>query len=241
MLRSRGARGARLRRPGSSTSCPGAAWPGRREEFDGVEVVAFADAAAFEDRPAEHHARREGVWGRGAGKASGIASATDGEPVDVGPRRGWISGRRRGLDDRHCPQGHGPRSRWSRVGVEKVAALAAAGRMREPGPAESGGPGRTAAWARACASQARAVVPGDLAAALAADRVARAAFDALDRAARSLVLLPLLRAAMPEARRTRLERGGAGARGERASRAAGAMTRSGRRAPRGPRTARPLG
>ncbi|WP_232626874.1 YdeI/OmpD-associated family protein [Streptomyces alfalfae] len=206
-----------------------------------MEVVAFADAAAFEDRPAEHHARREGVWGRGAGKASGIASATDGEPVDVGPRRGWISGRRRGLDDRHCPQGHGPRSRWSRVGVEKVAALAAAGRMREPGPAESGGPGRTAAWARACASQARAVVPGDLAAALAADRVARAAFDALDRAARSLVLLPLLRAAMPEARRTRLERGGAGARGERASRAAGAMTRSGRRAPRGPRTARPLG
>ncbi|MFE3385900.1 YdeI/OmpD-associated family protein [Streptomyces anulatus] len=92
------------------------------------------------------------------------------------------------------------------MNVEKVAALAAAGRMREPGLAEVRRAQEDGRWDRAYASQATAVVPDDLAAALAADPAARAAFDGLDRTARYLVMLPLLRAATPETRRTRLER-----------------------------------
>ncbi|MEU9575820.1 YdeI/OmpD-associated family protein [Streptomyces chilikensis] len=179
------------------------------DELDGAEVLAFPDAAAFDDWLAEHHTRREGVWVRVARKASGIASVTGDELVDVGLCWGWISGRRRGLDERYYLQKYGPRrprSLWSRVNVEKAAALAAAGRMREPGLAEVRRAREDGRWDRAYASQATAAVPDDLAAALAADPAARAAFDALDRTARYLVVLPLLRAATPRTRRTRLER-----------------------------------
>ncbi|WP_121182446.1 YdeI family protein [Nocardiopsis sp. Huas11] len=179
------------------------------EEFNGMEVVPFPDAAAFEAWLAEHHTRREGVWVKVAKRASGIRSVTDDELVDVGLCWGWISGRRRGLDDLYYLQQYGPRrprSLWSRVNVEKVTALAAAGRMREPGLAEVRRAQKDGRWDRAYASQATAVVPDDLAAALAADPAARAAFDALDRTARYLVMLPLLQAATSENRRTRLER-----------------------------------
>ncbi|MFH8976792.1 YdeI family protein [Streptomyces sp. NPDC017890] len=179
------------------------------DEFNGVEVVAFPDAAAFEDWLAGHHTRREGVWVKVAKKASGIASVTDDELVDVGLCWGWISGQRRALDDRYYLQKYGPRrprSLWSRVNVEKAAALAGAGRMREPGLAEVRRAQEDGRWDRAYASQATAVVPDDLAAALAADPAARAAFDALDRTARYLVMLPLLQAATPKTRQTRLER-----------------------------------
>ncbi|MFJ8998688.1 YdeI family protein [Streptomyces sp. NPDC102359] len=191
------------------------------EEFDGVEVRAFPDAAAFETWLAEHHTRREGVWVKVAKKASGIVSVTEDELVDVGLCWGWISGQRRRLDDRYYLQKYGPRrprSLWSRVNVDKVAALAAEGRMREPGLAEvrraqeDGRWDRAYAraqedgrWDRAYASQGTAEVPDDLAEALAANPAARTAFDALDRTARYLVLLPLLQAATPQTRRKRLE------------------------------------
>lgn len=174
-----------------------------------MEVVAFRDAAAFDGWLAEHHGRREGVWVKVAKKASGIASVTDDELVDVGLCWGWISGQRRGLDDRYYLQKYGPRrprSLWSQVNIEKVAALTAAGRMREPGLAEVRRAQEDGRWDRAYASQATAAVPDDLAAALAADPAAGAAFDALDRTARYLVMLPLLQAATPQTRRTRLER-----------------------------------
>ncbi|MFE5210056.1 YdeI family protein [Streptomyces sp. NPDC056600] len=179
------------------------------EEFSGVEVVAFPDAPAFDSWLAEHHGRHEGVWVKVAKKASGIPSVTDDELVDVGLCWGWISGQRRGLDESHYLQKYGPRrprSLWSQVNIEKVAALTAAGRMREPGLAEVRRAQEDGRWERAYASQATAVVPDDLAEALAGDPAARAAFDALDRTARYLVMLPLLTAATPKTRRTRLER-----------------------------------
>lgn len=179
------------------------------DELDGVKVLAFPDAAAFEDWLAEHHTRREGLWVKVAKKGSGIASVTGDELVDAGLCWGWISGQRRGMDDRYYLQKYGPRrarSLWSRMNVEKVAALAAAGRMREPGLAEVRRAREDGRWDRAYPSQATAVVPDDLAAALAADPAARAAYDALDRTTRYLVMLPLLQATTPETRRTRLER-----------------------------------
>ncbi|MEU4882234.1 YdeI family protein [Streptomyces althioticus] len=179
------------------------------EELDGVEVRAFPDAAAFDSWLAEHHTRREGVWVKVAKKSSGIPSVTAGELVDVGLCWGWISGQRRGLDDRYYLQRYGPRrprSLWSRVNAEKVAALTAEGRMREPGLEEVRRAQEDGRWDRAYASQSTAEVPADLAEALDAEPEARAAFDTLDRTARYLVMLPLLQAATPETRRRRLER-----------------------------------
>ncbi|MGW7053686.1 YdeI/OmpD-associated family protein [Streptomyces sp. NPDC054887] len=178
-------------------------------ELDGVEIIAFADSGAFEGWLAVHHTRTEGVWIKVAKKKSGIASVTDDELVDIGLCYGWISGQRRSLDAQYYLQKYvprRPRSLWSRVNVDKVAALTAAGRMREPGLAEVRRAQQDGRWAAAYESQRTAAVPPDLAAALEADPAARKAFEALDRSGRYQVILPLLQALTPEARQVRLDR-----------------------------------
>ncbi|MBH5337129.1 YdeI/OmpD-associated family protein [Streptomyces pactum] len=177
------------------------------DQLDGVEIIACADGEAFERWLAEHHTRHEGVWIKVAKKTSGIPSVTSDELVDIGLCYGWISGQRRSLDARHYLQKYvprRPRSLWSRVNVEKAEALTAAGRMREPGLAEVRKAKADGRWAAAYESQRTATVPPDLAAALDADPAARRAFEALDRTARYLTILPLLQAVTPESRRARL-------------------------------------
>ena len=179
------------------------------EELDGVEVIAFPDAVAFERWLAAHHTRLEGVWIKMAKKNSGTPSVTSDELVDIGLCFGWISGLCRSLDERHYLQKYvprRPRSLWSQVNVDKVAALTAAGRMREPGLAEVRKAREDGRWAAAYASQKTAAVPPDLGAALAADPAAGKAFESLDRTGRYQLILPLLQALTPETRRTRLER-----------------------------------
>ncbi|MCX5402711.1 YdeI/OmpD-associated family protein [Streptomyces sp. NBC_00335] len=178
------------------------------DELDGVAVIAFADARAFEGWLAGHHARHEGVWVKLAKKASGIPSVSADELVDIGLCYGWISGQRRSLDERYYLQKYvprRPRSLWSQVNVDKVTELTALGRMREPGLAEVRKAQEDGRWSGAYASQRTAEVPPDLTAALAQDPVARAAFEALDRTGRYLVALPLLQALTAETRRARLE------------------------------------
>ncbi|WP_405714875.1 YdeI/OmpD-associated family protein [Streptomyces xanthophaeus] len=179
------------------------------DEIDGVELLAFPDAAAFEEWLAGHHTRHEGVWIKVAKKKSGIPTVTDDELVDVGLCYGWISGQRRSLDERYYLQKYVPRrarSLWSRVNVDKVAALTAAGRMREPGLDEVRRAQADGRWAAAYDSQKTATVPPDLAAALDADPAAGKAFEALDRTGRYQLILPLLQALTPDTRRARLEK-----------------------------------
>ncbi|MFE9560455.1 YdeI family protein [Streptomyces sp. NPDC006487] len=181
---------------------------GEPDELDGAEVIAFAGAGAFEDWLAGHHTRHEGVWVKLAKKASGLASVSADELVDIGLCYGWISGQRRSLDERYYLQKYvprRPRSLWSQVNVDKVTELTALGRMREPGLAEVRKAQEDGRWAGAYASQRTAEVPPDVTAALAQDPAARAAFEALDRTGRYLVVLPLLQALTPETRRARLE------------------------------------
>ncbi|MFI1283825.1 YdeI family protein [Streptomyces sp. NPDC020858] len=179
------------------------------DELNGVEIVGFADAEAFESWLAEHHTRHEGVWIKLAKKKSGIASVTDDELVDIGLCYGWISGQRRALDERYYLQKYvprRPRSLWSQVNVDKVADLTAAGRMREPGLAEVRRAQADGRWAHAYESQKTATVPPDLAAALDANPGAGKAFEALDKTGRYLVVLPLLQALTPETRQARLDK-----------------------------------
>ncbi|MFF5705092.1 YdeI family protein [Streptomyces sp. NPDC012794] len=179
------------------------------DEINGGEVVTFADAGAFESWLSRHHTRTEGLWIKVAKKKSGIPTVTDDELVDVGLCYGWISGQRRSHDERYYLQKYvprRPRSLWSQVNVEKVAALTAAGRMREPGLAEVRRAQADGRWAAAYESQRTAAVPPDLAAALEADPRARTAFEALDRSGRYQLALPLLQALTPGTRRARLDR-----------------------------------
>jgi uncharacterized protein YdeI (YjbR/CyaY-like superfamily) len=178
-------------------------------ELNGIEIVAFADADAWEAWLAEHHQRQEGVWIRMAKKASGVPSVTPSEAIDVALCWGWIDGQRKGQDATWFLQKFTPRrkrSLWSQVNIARVEALAAAGRMREPGLAEVEAAKADGRWEAAYASQATAEVPDDLAAALAARPGARAAFDALGRSARYAMLHQLMTARTEATRARRLER-----------------------------------
>ncbi|MGW6867613.1 YdeI/OmpD-associated family protein [Streptomyces sp. NPDC054901] len=183
---------------------------GGGDRIDGVDIIAFADAEAFEGWPAEHWARAEGVWDKAAGKKRpGIPSVTDDESVDLGLCYGWISGQHRSLDERHHLQRYvprRPRSLWSKVKVDKVAALTDAGRMRGPGLAEVRRAQEDGRWEAAYASRRTAEPPRDLVAAFDGDPRAREAFEPLDRTGRHQLILPLLQALTPRARRARLAR-----------------------------------
>ena len=175
--------------------------------LDGVEIIAFRDAKAWESWLAANHERPEGVWLKMAKKHSGIPSVTDDEVVDIGLCWGWISGQRKSLDatyylQRYVPRR--PRSMWSKVNVEKVEMLSAAGRMEEPGMAEVRAAQADGRWAAAYESQKRATVPAEVTAALADSRPARDAFDALDKTSQYLLYLPVLQARTVKTRTARV-------------------------------------
>ena len=131
---------------------------------------------------------------------------------------GWIDGQKKGLDDQHFLQRFTPRrarSVWSKVNVEKVAALIAAGRMQAPGLAQVEAAKADGRWARAYDGARTAVVPDDLQAALDAQPPAKAFFATLnaEQPLRGVVAHPDRREAR-DARPSHCAAGGhAGARG----------------------------
>jgi uncharacterized protein YdeI (YjbR/CyaY-like superfamily) len=173
-----------------------------------AEVIAFDSGASFERWLDGNAGLQAGVWLKIAKKGSGLASLTDDEAVDVGLCFGWISGQRRSLDATHYLQKYVPRrtrSRWSQVNVAKVAALIAAGRMRPSGIAEVNAAKADGRWATAYQPQRDAIVPTDLAQALASHPDANQAFDASTKTKRYAIILSLETARTPAARAAKLE------------------------------------
>lgn len=122
---------------------------------------------------------------------------------------GWIDGQKAGLDDqwwlqRFTPRR--PRSRWSKVNRDKVAALIEQGRMRPPGLAEIDRAKADGRWDAAYDSPRTATVPDDLAAALAATPAAAAFFETLDRQNRYSILHRVQEAKRAETRARRIEK-----------------------------------
>ncbi|WP_133478542.1 YdeI/OmpD-associated family protein [Cognatilysobacter segetis] len=156
---------------------------------DGLPVLAFGDAAAFE-RWIESAAGAGGLWLRIAKAGRGITSVTYDEALDVALCHGWIDGQKRAFDEdwflqRFTPRR--PRSLWSRRNVEKVERLLAEGRIRPSGQREIDAAKADGRWDRAYAGASAREVPEELAVLLAADPDARRAFDALSAANRYAV------------------------------------------------------
>ncbi|HEY6737991.1 MAG TPA: YdeI/OmpD-associated family protein [Actinopolymorphaceae bacterium] len=177
---------------------------------DPDDALVFADAAAWETWLSAHHDDSGGVWLKIAKRGSGRRSTvTVSEALDVALCYGWIDSQRRALDDSYYRQRYTPRRRtssWSKVNVEKVEALIAAGRMRAPGLAQVEAAKADGRWDAAYESQRRATVPPDLAAALEQHPRAREFFDRLDRTGRYLSILRLTQARTPKGRAARLQR-----------------------------------
>lgn len=168
------------------------------------------DAAAWERWLERHHAGSPGVrLVLAKGGVTTPTRLTRAEAVEVALVFGWIDGQTGRRDDstwtvRCTPRR--PGGLWSQRNVDVAERLIAEGRMRPSGLAEVERARADGRWAAAYAGPATIEVPGDLAAALAADPVAAAAFDALSAADRYSVLYRLATARRPETRTTRLER-----------------------------------
>ncbi len=173
---------------------------------DGWPLIAFSDAAAFERWLDEHQHETTGLWLKIAKKASGIASITYDEAVDVALCFGWIDGQKNSYDgdwflQRFSPRR--PRSIWSKVNTQKVQALTEAGRMRPAGLAAVEKAKSDGRWDAAYSGSQDIEVPADLQQFLDANPDAAAGWASLTKTNRYPFLFRLQTARRPETRAKR--------------------------------------
>lgn len=169
----------------------------------------FKTAKAFETWLKKHHATSNGLWLQIAKKGAAEPSVTYAQAVDIALCWGWIDGQKKGLDDQHFLQRFTPRrarSVWSKINVDKVAALIEAGRMQAPGLAQIEAAKADGRWSRAYEGARTSTVPEDLMAALDAKPRAKAFFATIDAANRYAVLWRIQTAVKAETRATRIAR-----------------------------------
>ena len=173
------------------------------------EVLTFSSPGAWARWLRANGSSSAGVWLRLARKGSGMKTLSYQEALEEALCQGWVDGQKKALDDEAWLQRfsrRGPRSMWSEVNRAKALHLIAAGRMKAAGVAAVQAAKASGRWEKAYASQAKAKVPGDLAAALKADPEARLFFSTLDSRNRYAILFRLHNAARAETRQRRLDR-----------------------------------
>jgi uncharacterized protein YdeI (YjbR/CyaY-like superfamily) len=154
---------------------------------DRNSIRSFRTEAAFERWLSKNHDRASEVWLRIYKKASGVATVTPAQALDVALCWGWIDGVRKGFDERSFLQRYTPRSTrsaWSQINRDHVARLTAAGRMTAHGQRQVNAAKADGRWQSAYApirSATAATVPGDLRAAIAASPRALRTFRTLGR------------------------------------------------------------
>ncbi len=167
----------------------------------------FKSARAFETWLGKHHATSSGLWLKIAKRGADEPSVTYAEAVEIALCWGWIDGQKKSLDAQHFLQRftpRRPRSVWSKINVDKVAALIAAGRMQAPGYAQIEAAKVDGRWARAYDGARTSAVPEDLQAALENAPRAKAFFATLDATNRYAVLWRIQTAVKSETRARRI-------------------------------------
>lgn len=147
-----------------------------------LEELVVPDAEALRAWLVEHHATSPGVWLALARKGGTATTLTWQQAVDEGLCFGWIDGQGRKRDEQTSLIRFTPRSRrssWSQRNVANVARLEAAGRMQPAGRVQVEAARADGRWDKAYAPPSEAVVPDDLAAAIAAVPEAQAMLEVL--------------------------------------------------------------
>ena len=120
---------------------------------DPRRIKTFADEAAFETWLAAHHDREPEVWIKVHKKASGLASVTTAQALDVVLCWGWIDGIRKGFDERSSTALHAAPGEEHLESDQPRAcrALVAAGRMTPHGQRQVDAAKADGRWAAAYA------------------------------------------------------------------------------------------
>lgn len=176
---------------------------------DDLEIVLFESADAFECWLGKHHSSSPGIWLKLRKKVRGVVALDYAQALEVALCYGWIDGQKGAFDDcywlqRFTPRK--PRSKWSKINRDKVAALIEQGRMQPPGLAEVERAKADGRWEAAYDGAKSASVPDDLAEALAANPAAAEFFATLDSQNRYAILYRVHDAKKPETRVRRIEK-----------------------------------
>lgn len=172
-----------------------------------MKPLAFADAAEWEAWLVKNHATAADAWLLIGKKGSKQTLLAIGDALDVALCFGWIDSQRKGHDDDSYLQRYsrrGAKSPWSKLNVDRVAALTKSRRMRPSGVAEVDAAKADGRWDVAYVAQSEFRVPRDVTVALRGN--AKAAFERLDKSAQYAALLPVLKATTPQLRSNRLAR-----------------------------------
>ncbi|KRF09307.1 hypothetical protein ASH00_06685 [Arthrobacter sp. Soil782] len=156
----------------------------------------------------ENHASSSGVWLVLHKKGGAVTTLTWATALDEALCFGWIDGQTRKRDgessfQRFTPRG--PQSIWSLRNVGHIERLEAEGKMQAAGRAAVERAKANGRWERAYAGPATAVVPDDLAAAIAANPDAQAMFDVLTSQNRYALIFRLGQLKTEAGRRNRIE------------------------------------
>ncbi len=156
----------------------------------------------------EHHASSPGVWlVLGKGKATEPTTLRWESAVEQALCFGWIDGQSRKGDETRWYQRctpRRPRSPWSQKNVTTVGRLTEQGLMHPAGVAAVEAAKADGRWDAAYAGPATAVVPDDLAAAVAASPVATEVFGLLTRTNRFALIYRVNDAKRAETRARRI-------------------------------------
>jgi uncharacterized protein YdeI (YjbR/CyaY-like superfamily) len=178
------------------------------ETLKGTPIVLFEHANAWAAWLDENHTTSPGLWLRLAKKASGIASVSYAEAVEVALCHGWIDGQKQTYDQtswlqRFTPRG--PRSIWSKINQKKVKELIEGGQMKPAGLAAIEQAKKTGQWDAAYDPPSAATVPPDLQAELDENAGAKAFFATLNSTNRYAILFRVQTAKKPETRARRIQ------------------------------------
>ena len=103
---------------------------------EAVDIFYPKASAAWRKWLEKNHQKKEAVWLVFHKKASGLKSLTWSEAVDEALCFGWIDSKKIKIDETTSHQyfsRRNPKSAWSRINKDKVAALTKAGRMTAAG------------------------------------------------------------------------------------------------------------
>jgi uncharacterized protein YdeI (YjbR/CyaY-like superfamily) len=169
----------------------------------GLQILAFADALAFEAWLESQGPLAPGLWLRLAKKGAPQRTIAKSEAIDIALCHGRIDGQLDAFDDhywliRFTPRK--PRSKWSELNRKRATGLLDAGRMRPAGLAQIENAKADGRWGVAYAPASRAEAPPDLTAALAANPKATAFFATLTGANRYAILYRIGALKTPETR-----------------------------------------
>lgn len=173
-----------------------------------LPVIMFEKPQDWAGWLAENHHTSAGVWLQIAKKASGIASISYDEALEVALCYGWIDGQKKSYNETSWLQKftrRGSKSIWSKINREKAQKLIESGQMKPAGLKAVEAAQQDGRWEAAYDSQSTVVIPADFQAELDKNPEAQDFFATLESRNRYAILHRIHTAKKAETRARRIQ------------------------------------